>query len=62
MADTVDTRTLEDGLRNHIVRLTNISDGTGESDVIKVNISGLTGPDGIVGTAPDSFAIKYVDW
>ena len=62
MADTVDTITMADGLRNHIVRLTNVSDGTGESDVKKVDISTLTGPDGVAGTAPDSFAIEYVSW
>lgn len=60
MADTVDVITTEDGLRNHVVRLTNVSDGTGESDVVKVDASTLTGPDGI--NAPDSFAVVYASW
>lgn len=62
MADTVDTRVLEDGQRNHIVRLTNISDGTGESAVVKVDASTLIGPDGKVGLPPAAFAIVYADW
>ena len=42
MADTVDSVTLEDGPRNLIIRLTNISDGTGESAVTKVNTSNFS--------------------
>jgi hypothetical protein len=62
MVDTVDTITTADGQRNHVVRLTCVSDGTGESDVVKVDASTLTGPDGKVGLAPDSFAIEYASW
>ena len=42
MADTVDSVTLEDGPRNLIIRLTNISDGTGESAVTKVDTSSFS--------------------
>lgn len=41
MTDTVTTQTLIDGERNLVMRFTNISDGTGESAVRKVDISNL---------------------
>jgi hypothetical protein len=44
MADTVDVKAVFSGRRNKVYHLTNISDGTGESDVIKVDISALTAP------------------
>lgn len=37
MADTVTTRTLQNGPRNLIRRFTNVSDGTGESAVLKID-------------------------
>lgn len=43
MADNVTVTVLEDGPRNHVVRLTNASDGTGESAVVKIDISTLVG-------------------
>lgn len=43
MADAVTSQTLLDGPRNAVVRLTNTSDGTGESAVLKVDVSGLSG-------------------
>tara|TARA_R100000700_G_C3130077_1_gene115656 strand:- start:404 stop:838 length:435 start_codon:yes stop_codon:yes gene_type:complete len=43
MADAVTTQTiLDDAGKNLVVKLTNISDGTGESDVTKVDVSALT--------------------
>ena len=39
MADTVSTRILEQGERNLVVQLTNLSDGTGETGVVKVDAS-----------------------
>ena len=42
MADAVTSQTLSDGDRIAVVKLTNISDGTGESSVEKVDISGFT--------------------
>lgn len=46
MADTVNTTVIYQSPRYHIVQWTNISDGTGESDVTKIDVSTLTGPDG----------------
>jgi len=42
MADAVTTQTLMDGERMAIMKFTNISDGTGESAVTKVNVANLT--------------------
>ena len=46
MADSVTSQKIVDGERNVIMKFTNISDGTGESAVLKVDVSAL---------APDSF-------
>lgn len=59
MADTVDTISILTG-RNRIVRkFTNVSDGTGESAVTKIDISTLTGPNG---SAPTKLVIEEVKW
>jgi hypothetical protein len=42
MADAVTSQTLIDGERMAIMKFTNISDGTGEVAVTKVNVSSLT--------------------
>ena len=42
MADAVATQTLLDGERVAIMKFTNLSDGTGESKVLKVDVSTLT--------------------
>jgi hypothetical protein len=42
MADAVTTQTLMDGERLAVMKFTNISDGTGESLVTKVNVSTLS--------------------
>jgi len=42
MADAVTSQTLIDGERLAIMKFTNISDGTGESAVLKVDVSALT--------------------
>ena len=41
MADAVTSQTLSDGDSTAVVKFTNISDGTGESSVAKVDISAL---------------------
>lgn len=41
MADTVTSQTLENGARNLVMHFTNVSDGTGEAAVTKVNASTL---------------------
>lgn len=63
MADTVTSKVLPaatgQSTRHYGVRLTNISDGTGESNVIKIALSGLKGPDGITTT---TFPIEELVW
>jgi hypothetical protein len=41
MADAVATQTIQDGGATAIFRFTNVSDGTGESAVTKIDVSGL---------------------
>ena len=41
MADAVTTQVLEDGERLYIAKFTNISDGTGETAVTKIDVSTL---------------------
>ena len=41
MADAVASQTIQDGERTAVVRFTNVSDGTGESAVKKVDVSAL---------------------
>ena len=41
MADTVSSQTLYDGSKTAVLKFTNISDGTGESAVKKVDVSAL---------------------
>ena len=42
MADTVTSQTIQDGERKAVLKFTNISDGSGESAVTKVDVSALT--------------------
>ena len=46
MADVVTTQILENGQRFAIVKFTNVSDGTGETGVVKVDATS-TGPYGV---------------
>ena len=47
MADAVTTQTIIDGVKTVVQKFTNISDGSGESAVAKVDVSALAaGPDG----------------
>lgn len=59
MADAVAIQILEDGPRNAIIKLTCVSDGTGETAVTKVTPSALSanGPDR---QAPTSVAIRKI--
>lgn len=59
MADTVDSKVIFAGTRKRVVKFTNISDGTGESAVVKVDISALTGPDG---TPPTAVKVMEILW
>ena len=57
MADTVDTLNVFTGGNRIVRRFTNISDATGESAVIKVDISTLTGPNG---NAPSKLVVEEI--
>lgn len=59
MADTVNTNVLLSGARKYIIHLTNVSDATGESAVVKADISTLTMLGGVV---PTSFAVEKIQW
>jgi hypothetical protein len=59
MADSVDTLVLVSGQNRRAIRLTNVSDGTGESAVVKIDKSAFTGPDG---TEPTTISIEEIFW
>ena len=42
MADAVTSQTIQDGEKNCIMKFTNVSDGTGESAVAKVDVSAFS--------------------
>lgn len=55
MADAVTSQILVDGERNVVMKFTNVSDGTGETAVLKVDVSTLAG-------APASVKITRIDY
>lgn len=55
MADAVTSHTIIDSKRNVVMAFTNISDGTGESAVLKVDVSALAG-------APTGVSIDKVEY
>ena len=57
MADAVTSQTLFDDGGHVIMRFTNISDGTGESAVVKVDASALVG-----GGATTRYAVERIMW
>lgn len=59
MADAVTSQTILDGARNVVMEFTNISDGTGESNVVKVNPA-LFSATSFPYTAPRQVAIKRI--
>lgn len=59
MADVVDVTTQYDSPRRLVVVLTNESDGTGETAVIKVDKSAFTGPDG---TEPGRLMVEEIEY
>ena len=60
MVDTVDTITLFAGKDKYAVRLVNISDGTGESAVVKLDKSAIATALGI--TEPSKIIIEELYW
>lgn len=59
MADLVDSQVLINGSRFYVVVLTNISDGTGETAVVKVDKSTLTGPNG---KEPSKLVVEKIEY
>ncbi len=55
MADAVTTNVVFSGATRYAARFTNISDGTGETNVVKIDISTLPG-------APTYTAIEEISW
>ena len=60
MADAVPSQTLFDGDKHVVMKFTNISDGTGESAVKKVDVSALESD--INGNTCTSVAIEKIWW
>ncbi len=58
MADAVTSTTISDGTHKAVIQLTNLSDGTGEDAVNKIDVSGLTARED--GTACSSVLIEKV--
>lgn len=59
MADSVTSQTILDGPRNAVMMFTNLSDGTGESAVLKVDVSGLSAPPGQTCTGVTVWRVLY---
>jgi hypothetical protein len=55
MADAVSSQTILDGKRNVVMKFTNLSDGTGEAAVTKVDVSALN-------DAPATVSIKKIHY
>jgi hypothetical protein len=60
MADTVTSQTIQDGERVAVLKFTNVSDGTGESSVKKVDVSALT--TNSAGESCTSVSIARIYW
>tara|TARA_R100001510_G_scaffold52346_1_gene52976 strand:- start:966 stop:1370 length:405 start_codon:yes stop_codon:yes gene_type:complete len=60
MADAVASQTLVDGEKTAVLKLTNISDGTGESAVTKVDVSALAANSD--GTTCTGVSIERIWW
>ena len=60
MADAVASQTIVDDNRRAVIKLTNISDGTGESAVTKVDVSALSA--NVDGTTCTGVSIEKIWW
>jgi hypothetical protein len=60
MADAVTSQTIQDGERRAVLKFTNISDGTGESAVVKIDVSALAANSR--GEACTEVAIHQIWW
>lgn len=59
MADAVATQTIQDGSRSAVFKFTNVSDGSGESAVVKIDVSTLSA-DPVTGKACTSVEIEKI--
>lgn len=59
MADAVSTKVLFNGTKRLVLQLTNVSDGTGESAVVKVDKSTYTGDNG---REPSYFTVEKIQY
>ena len=59
MADAVATQTIQDDGKTAIFRFTNVSDGTGESAVVKIDVSSLA-PDPMTNAACSSVTLQKI--
>ena len=59
MADAVATQTIQDGAKTAIFRFTNVSDGTGETAVAKIDVSALSS-DPMTGAACTGCTIQKI--
>ena len=59
MADTVNIQVVYNGIRRQFIHLTNESDGTGESNVTKFNVSDFTDGTGLTATSSTIDLIEY---
>ncbi|MAS97495.1 MAG: hypothetical protein CMF29_00975 [Kiritimatiellaceae bacterium] len=59
MADAVATQTIQDGAKTAIFRFTNVSDGTGETTVAKIDVSALSS-DPMTGAACTGCTIQKI--
>lgn len=59
MADAVATQTIQEDGKTAIFRFTNVSDGTGETTVNKIDVSGLN-PDPMTGKSCTSVTIQCI--
>lgn len=59
MVDTVSTKVLFSGSNNYSIRITGVSDSTGESDVVKIDKSSLVGP---LGREPENIKVMDITW
>lgn len=60
MADAVTSQTIQDGERKAVLKFTNISDGTGETAVTKIDVSTLTANS--AGKACTEVAVAKIWW
>jgi hypothetical protein len=59
MADTVDTKVIRNANGRYVVKFTNIYVDTGESGVVKVDVSALTNAAGAAATKANVWRIEY---